>query len=209
MSHGFQFLSLSVVLLVAMFPANTAHGQSLQPATPASTDTTTRIASLETSAIIDSANDAPFKLTGRFHLQARTNEGYLVVQCELPAGNHIYSLTQSGSLKPTKIQVEPSNDFLIRGKFHPDRPPQVVEQDPVLQQRIEKHSGIIRFFVPIEIQPGVDVTQLKPTLTVNGLVCSADGFCMPIRNETVNAEFSGYFDRSSQRTENQDDTQMR
>ncbi len=142
--------------------------------------------------------NAPYRLSGRFHLQKATNTGYLVLECELPKGSYIYSLTQKGAVKPTVIKVSPSNAFATSGKFIPDRQPKIVEEDPVFEQRLEKHTGKVQFFVPMQLQSNIDPLTLQPELTFDGQVCSSNGVCMPIRNKTVKAKFAGYFQRTAE-----------
>ncbi len=147
----------------------------------------------------DAIEQAPYKLSGRFHLQAGTTQGYLVLECQLQPGNYIYSLTQTEPIKPTQIRVTPSEQYAIKGAFNPDQPPKIIESDPVFEQRVEKHSGTVRFFVTFAIAPGTDINQLKPELLIDGQICSDEGFCIPINAQKVSAEFAGYFERTSQR----------
>ena len=144
------------------------------------------------------AESAPCKLTGRFHLQQGTTQGYLVLQCELPAGSYMHSLTLPEDLNPTVIRVLPVDTYSVRGSFHPDRPPTVVERDPVLDQRLEKHSGKVQFFVPIQVSDGIDVTELKPQMIFDGQVCSDQGVCVPLNGKVVTATFAGYFERTAE-----------
>ena len=141
---------------------------------------------------------APCKLTGRFHLQQGTNQGYLVLQCELPPGSYIHSLTQAEELNPTVIRIQPLNGCSVTGPFHPDRPPTVIERDPVFDQRLEKHLGKVQFFVPIQIAEGIDVAELKPQMIFDGQVCSEEGVCVPLNGKLVTASFAGYFERTAE-----------
>ena len=143
-------------------------------------------------------HDAPYRLSGRFHLQRATNSGYLVLECELPKGSYIYSLTQKGAVKPTVIKISPSNAFATSGKFIPDRQPKIVEEDPVFQQRLEKHTGKVQFFIPMQLQSNANPETLQPELIFDGQVCSSKGVCMPIRNKMVKAKFAGYFERTAE-----------
>ncbi len=156
-----------------------------------------------------SAVDAPYQLTGRYHLQQDSNEGYLILQFDLPKGSYIYSLTQSGELVPSKISVTPSKDFVIGGKFMPDSQPKVIEKDPVFNQRVEKHVGKVQFFVPIKIREGVDLSELRPELVFNGQVCSSKGICIPIRKKKILAEFGGYFQRTAEKRSNSQNGQIK
>jgi hypothetical protein len=192
-------------------PSATAseHGNAGQPPAKTTPETTANrwgAASAtylkEIKPVIDgiaAAEQASYQLSGRFHLQTGTTQGYLVLECELQPGNYIYSLTQAEPLKPTQIRVAPSEQYALMGNFNPDQSPMVVEKDPIFEQRLEKHKGTVRFFVPFEIAPGVDANQLKPQLVIDGQICSDDGFCMPINAQTVSADFAGYFERTSQK----------
>ena len=140
--------------------------------------------------------EKPYKMTSRIHLQKGTNRGYLIVQVDLLKGSHIYSLTQKGSVTPSKIKVTPNDQFRIGGKFSPDQPATVVENDPDFNHRIEKHKGKIQFFAPIEIAPGVDVTKLNVDLTFDGLVCSGNN-CRPVMGHKFKGGFAGYFERTA------------
>lgn len=150
-----------------------------------------------------------YKISSRFHLQEGTTSGYLVVQVELQKGNYIYSLSQDGAVPPTTIRVVPSADFIVDGRFNPDRPAEVVENDPVFNQRLEKHRDKVQFFVPVKIRPTAELAEIKPEVMVNGQVCSEGGVCMPIRSRRVQAEFGGYFGRTVENVDSSGSTLAR
>lgn len=182
---------------------SSATGQTLQPATQpagvsAISDGLTEPVPIGGDTIPDSATPAPFKFTARYLLEQGATSGYLILQCELPTGSYIHSLTQSGNLNPSKITFGEAIDFAVSEPFQPDLPPTIIENDPVFQQRLEKHFGTVQFFVPIDIRPGSDLNLLKPVLIFEGQVCSDAGVCMPLRNHKVKADFAGYFDRTPQ-----------
>lgn len=143
-----------------------------------------------------STQTKPYSVTSRFHLMEGTTSGYLVVQVELGPGSYMYSLNQTGAIKPTKIQVVPSDAFFIDGKFNPDRPAEVIENDPVFNQRVEKHKGKVQFFVPVKFNSAEAAGEVQPEIVLNGQVCSIEGVCLPIRDKKVKAEFGGFFGRS-------------
>jgi len=91
------------------------------------------------------------------------------------------------------LAVLPSNDLRVISKFASEKAPTVIEKDPVFERRIEKHSGQVKFFAPIEVRPGVDLNQLSQEVQFSGQVCS-EGGCQPIRNFKANARFAGYFE---------------
>jgi len=186
-----QITFSTVVILLASCSPGCA--QTLQPIP---TDETTNEKS-QTSA----DNDLPYKMTSRFHFQKGANKGYLVLRVELDKGNYIYSLTQKGDVRPTKIKTAPSKLFRLTGKFNPDRPATIIENDPLFNQRIEKHKGIIQFFAPVEVAPGVDVSQLTTDLAIEGQVCKESGYCMPISGLKVKGRFAGFFDSTAKKRE--------
>jgi len=125
-----------------------------------------------------------------------TTSGYLVVQVQLAAESYMYSLNQAGAINPTKIQVVPSDGFIVDGKFNPDRPAEIIENDPVFNQRVEKHKGKVQFFVPVKFASTEAASKTTPEVILNGQVCSTGGVCLPIRDKRVKAEFGGFFGRS-------------
>ncbi len=164
------------------------------------------VASPSNSAAVNPDN-SPYTMTARYHLQQGNTEGYLVLQFDLPKGNYVYSLTQGGTLSPSKISVTPMAGLKLKGKFNADKPPTIIAKDPVFQERLEKHKGTVQFFVPIEVSANVDVANFSPEIIFNGQVCSDKNFCMPIRNKSIRAKFAGYFASSkNQRTSQKQDS---
>ena len=122
-----------------------------------------------------SAQKKPYTVSSRFHLMEGTTSGYLVVQVDLAPESYMYSLNQAGAIDPTKIQVVPSEGFMIDGKFSPDRPAEVIENDPVFNQRVEKHKGKVQFFAPVKFTSAEAVGQVQPEIILNSQVCSTGG----------------------------------
>lgn len=133
-----------------------------------------------------------YQVSSRIHLQEGQNTGYLVVKVELQKGMHIYSLSQAGKIPPTKLSVAASKQFRLTGKFSPDKPAKVVAVDPVFSQRVEKHHGVVQFFAPIEIAPGVDRQTLATEVKFDGQVCGGNS-CVPVRGLKVKGAFAGFF----------------
>ena len=140
----------------------------------------------------------PWKFEGRLHLQEGSTEGYIVLQIDLAPGHYMYSVSPEGSPAPTKIEIVPSASIQVAQEFSPDQPPTVIENDPVFQRRIEKHTDRVQFFVPCRLDPNADykLTGL-PVIEFNGQVCSKDGVCLPIRNKKIEVKFAGYFQQDS------------
>lgn len=142
--------------------------------------------------------EQPWKFQGRLHLQQDSTEGYLVLQVDLAPDHYIYSVSPDGSPAPTKISVVPSASVQTAESFSPDQPPAVIENDPIFERRIEKHTDRVQFFVPCRLDPHADykLTGL-PVIEFNGQVCSKNGVCIPIRNQKIAVEFAGYFQQES------------
>ena len=140
----------------------------------------------------------PWQFTGRVHLEQGSTKGYIVLQLDLAENHYIYSITPGQSPSPSKILIAESPDFRLLENFSSDRPPMVIEKDPVFEMRIEKHKGTVQFFAPIEVRPGLDLATFQPQITYVGQVCSDEGFCVPLRDEKVAAKFAGFFDRTAQ-----------
>ena len=87
-------------------------------------------------------NVTELKVTSRFHIVGGSNQGYLIVKAQIPAGSYIYSLTQAGDIPPTKIDVGVKRGFKVVGKFAADRTFELVPFDPVMKTRVEKTQEI-------------------------------------------------------------------
>jgi hypothetical protein len=140
----------------------------------------------------------PWKFQGRLHLQQGSTEGYIVLQIDLAPNHYIYSVSPDGSPAPTKIGIVPSPSVKTGSSFSPDQPPKVIENDPVFQRRIEKHTDRVQFFVPCKLDPNADykLTGL-PVIEFNGQICSKDGVCIPVRGKKIPVEFAGFYQPES------------
>ena len=148
---------------------------------------------------VPAAQQQPWKFEGRLHLQQGSTEGYIVLQVDLAPEHYIYSVSPEGSPAPTKIEIVPSASVETADTFSPDKPPSVVENDPVFQRRIEKHTGRVQFFVPCKLDPNADYKLTgMPTIEFNGQVCSKDGVCIPIRKKKIQVNFAGYFEQETE-----------
>ena len=156
-------------------------------------DSPAEIAQREMSQQLKKAKPEPYQFSSRIHLSEGTHSGYLVVEVQLAEGKHIYSMTQGGSIPPTTLKVTPNSQIQLTGPFSPDTPATVVENDPVLQQRLEKHTGKVQFFAPINVDPTADLDKLAAEIQFDGQICSQQA-CLPIRAQKVTGKFAGYFD---------------
>lgn len=137
----------------------------------------------------------PFRLSSRFLLKNGTNEGYLIVKVELPNQSYIYSLTQPEPFPKTKITVASSPHFSLTGKqcFTPDRNPKIIEKDPDFGARLEKHSGIVQFVVPLKINKTIAAKELQIQIELDGQVCD-EVTCLPFFRKKTTAKFAGFYD---------------
>jgi len=149
-------------------------------------------------AQIPSQDNDQVKMVARYHLQSGTNQGFLIVKLEIAEGSHIYSLTQSSPLRPSQLVVKQSPDFAVGKRFKADKPPTVVAQDPVFRARVEKHSGTVQFYVPIQMASAANLESVRPEVSFSGQVCSDAGYCAAISGMTTKAKFAGFFERQAE-----------
>jgi len=163
------------------------------PATAQIMDSPAEIAQQKLTKQMQQAKTKPYQMSSRIHLNKGTQEGYLVVEVQLAAGKHIYSLTQAGNVPPTTLKMSPNQQIQLTGVFSPDQPAAVIENHPDFQQRVEKHTGKVQFFAPIKVAATADLTKLVAEVQFDGQVCSKDA-CMPIRGKKLTSKFAGYFE---------------
>jgi len=88
----------------------------------------------------------------------------------------------------------------VLGAFTSDKQPLVIEKDPIFNRRIEKHKGVVQFFAPIEVRPGIDLSKFTTEVTFSGQVCS-DSACRQIKAQKVTGKFASFFDPPKATTE--------
>lgn len=138
------------------------------------------------------AQDEP-RISGEYKIEKGTRSGWLIVTVEIPNGSHIYALTQQGNPPPTRLQLAESETVAVLEPFRADKPPVVVEHDPVFEQRVEKHDGgKVRFMAPIRVAEGAGIETLAIDLKFHGQICSETG-CKPLFNKPVETRFTGYY----------------
>ena len=179
-----SFLSLFMLFVVGTI-ASQASAQIM--------DSPAEIAQRNMTLQLNKAKPQEYQLSSRIHLNKGTQKGYLIVEVQLAEGKHIYSLTQAGAIPPTTLKVQPNPQIKITGDFSPDKPATVIENDPVFKQRIEKHTGKVQFFAPIEVAPAADLAKLATQIQFDGQICSQEA-CLPIRSKMISGKFAGYFD---------------
>lgn len=181
----------TILSLLALFSlAITANQASAQIM-----DSPAEIAQRKMSQQLAKAKPQPYQISSRIHLNQGTQAGYLVVEVQLGQGKHIYSLTQGGAVPPTILKVLPNSQIQLTGDFSPDKPATVIEKDPDFQQRLEKHTGKVQFFAPINVAQTADLAKLTAEIQFDGQVCSKDA-CVPIRAKKITSKFAGYFENT-------------
>ena len=110
-----------------------------------------------------------------------SNIGLLTIQVTLNESWKVYSLTQrTGGPTPTKIHLNPSDDFRLLGSFSPNRPPKV-EQSEIFEMQVESFAKDASWSVPIEITGSS--SNLVVTGYLDGLACAEQ--CVPFgKSET-------------------------
>ena len=142
---------------------------------------------IQTPVIAD--EQAPYEVTAKLVAQEGNALGHLIVQVELAPDNYLYSLTQPGDLA-TKVEISLGGDGKIAGVLRPVTPPKVLENDPFLGGRSEKHYGTVHFILPIQKISQRPFEQWQLAIRINGQVCSEQGTCQLIRNEIVKVGFA-------------------
>ena len=107
--------------------------------------------------------------------------GLLTIQVTLNESWKVYSLTQkAGGPTPTKIHLDPSDDFRLLGSFSPNRPPKV-EQSEIFEMQVESFAKDASWSIPIEITGSS--SNLVVTGYLEGLACAEQ--CVPFgKSET-------------------------
>lgn len=152
-----------------------------------------------TGQVFNQSDSEDIKLSARYHIEDGTKKGFIIVKAEIPNGSYIYSLSQKSPLIPSRLTFKKDDRFKANGKFKPDNKPKVIENDPIFRTRLEKHVGVVQFYIPIEVKSVKDFKSFKPTILYSGQVCSEKGFCKPINNMAVQAKFAGFFQREAKK----------
>lgn len=146
-----------------------------------------------------SSSDLPLKFSSRYHIETGSKSGFLIVKVDIPEGSYIYGLSQKKPLIPSKITLQSDQRIKLMA-FQPDKSPKVIENDPIFRTRLEKHTGTVQFFAPIEVANVDDLEKFQPTILFSGQVCSEKGFCQSVRNQPISSKFAGFFQREARKT---------
>lgn len=106
-------------------------------------------------------------------VHASGNSATLSITADIPAGWHTYSITQPpDGPNPTRIKLDPSDEYRLDGKFTATPPPHVRIDDAFPGVPQEEHSGQVTWKAPLVFREGVDWSRLKITGSVNAQRCS-------------------------------------
>ena len=106
--------------------------------------------------------------------------GELNVRLQIKDGWHGYSQKKLSGQAPTKIVVTESEQYRVVGPFVADKTP-TPGIDKVLNAPKEEFEGLVTWTAPIEIDAGVDETQLGIEFRVRGQVCKDK--CIPFSKD--------------------------
>lgn len=117
------------------------------------------------------------KVSAQFTVAAAGQPARLYITAEMEPGWHITSLTQKEPYLPTKIKVAESRDYRLQGPFQSD--PQPHKKTEVDGSLSEVHEGVVTWFAPLELAPGVDPKMLGISGKINVQACGPQGCEMP------------------------------
>ena len=143
--------------------------------------------------------DEPVVFEATFKMDSRSSRsGTLIVTADIGEGWHLYSVTQpQGGPLRTKINVNDSKAFSLKGKFRSYNSPHVIKDHPDFKVNVEEHTGRTTWSAPIELNSNTDAGKLEIPIVFNGQACAAGpngqlGQCVLIEPDDVVATFDGY-----------------
>jgi len=104
----------------------------------------------------------------------------LYVTAEMPAGWHIYSITQpKGGPIRTQVTVKESSDYKLAGEFFAD-PPAESHEEPLFQNLVvESHEGKVTWIAPLQLSTSADAKTLTIAGAVKAQACDANNCLLP------------------------------
>lgn len=120
-------------------------------------------------------------ISAQFTAAADDKPAVLMVTADIAPQWHIYPLKMAGGLGlPTKITVDQSPEYRVIGSFGAFPEPET-HQTKVAGKAVDvaEHTGQVTFYVPIELQAGVDPAATTIRGKVDLLVCKDDSQCVP------------------------------
>lgn len=135
-------------------------------------------------------------LSAEFKVAENGRDGVLSVTAVVAENWHIYSITQlPGGPIASKITVEKSPQFEVKGTFHADRSPKI-KQLAIYKVSVEEHEDQVVWSAPIRVAEGVEPKELVISLRYDGQVCTdgigdEGGACKPVENVSITAKYAG------------------
>jgi len=103
--------------------------------------------------------------------------GKLTITAEIPAGRHIYSITQkTGGPMKTEIQVSASEQYQLAGELEAAQAPEIHRYD-FWDVDVEEHRGRVTWTAPIRFASGVQPEDVQVSGRVVGQICTDSGRC--------------------------------
>jgi len=122
---------------------------------------------------------AKVSVSAVFSLAEGQRAGRLYITAKPEPGWHIYSITQkSGGPKATKIKLDPSDAYQVRGPFQAHPQPQRKAEKVFDGLIVESHYGQVTWVAPIEIAAGVEPAGVEIRGSIKAQPCDANT-CLP------------------------------
>lgn len=135
--------------------------------------------------------DERLVLSSEFELSEDGTRGLLHVTAKLSGEWHIYSVTQKdGGPTRTTIDLEPSRDYQLAGKFVPSKKPKVKRLE-FYDVPVEEHPGEVTWTAPLRILNAVAAESFEIKGEVNGQICNDSVGCVPL--STLDSSFTATY----------------
>lgn len=123
-----------------------------------------------------------------FQIKEGTQTGTIYVSASIKEGYHCYSQYHGGTETSSRFVFAQSEQFVLLGKFEPDRPPHEYKKDGSDYETFEEE---VTWSAPFSLAEGVAPKGLTINLTYHGQVCFATSCELPIAQPLL-ADFAGY-----------------
>jgi thiol:disulfide interchange protein DsbD len=118
------------------------------------------------------------KVSAQFTAPEANKPARLFVTANVKSGWHIYSITQPpGGPIATKIKLKTSDAYQV-GEFRPAPPPDKKPEPAFDNLVVESHHGVVAWYAPLTLAPGVDPAKLEITGDLRVQPCDAST-CLP------------------------------
>jgi thiol:disulfide interchange protein len=137
-------------------------------------------------------DDEAVSISASFAVEPGGHEGALSITATMAPGYHIYSIHQpDGGPIRTKIKLDASRDFELKGEFEPDEPPaEHVDKVAFPGVPLEEHEGSVTWTAPIRFAESVDASNVTISGKVYSQACNAQ-HCDPPKDFPFTAVLAG------------------